>query len=165
MSCENYRRLVNSSSDVFSVINPNPGNADPLACPEAADALHDFLAQEGAEPRAMRPTDDLSSFRMPPSVRWQRIALQRLRDGPPDNCAHFVVRGIRNPIPAGLTREHYFVVIKVDNVVYVADAQIHEVTRDIADYFRRNQFSSFERATDYDVTIQDGDQDMPPGVR
>lgn len=157
MSCEPYRRLLRERDAVYSAINPT-GSLHAANCPETADALNDFLRTGTL--RQVRTSSASAVFSFPHRIRWRvgtlaRIA-RRLR-----NCSHVVVRGMRRNPPPEVTPDHYFILFKVDDHVYAADAFTGELANDPQAYVdlepagQRMTDFAYASGTSYDILVSD----------
>jgi hypothetical protein len=122
--------MVSERMSLLQQINPNAHPED-ANCPETADAVNDFF--NSGQVRPVRTASATARFVFPPGLRWTPATLNNLGGGL-SNCSHVVVRGRRNPAVQGVTPEHYFVVFKVDNVIWVADAYSLELIRGVQVY-------------------------------
>ena len=154
--CDRYRQLVRQGDALLHRINPSANQAD-ANCPETADAVNDFL--NSGQIRRVRTASGSASYQFPQHTRWTNINLIRTANGL-RNCSHIVVRGLR-AAGATATAEHYFVVFRVDNVVWVADAYTWELTRGVQQYIDAeapaDRMVTFQRIAGgaYDVIIDD----------
>jgi len=157
MSCANYRRLVSQGITLLSQINPNAHPQD-ANCPETADAVNDFLNSSAGLVRQVRTASATAVFNFPRGLQWRYVDINQVAIGL-RNCSHVVVRGIRTTSAQGVTPEHYFVVLKVDNFVWVADAYAIVLTRGVQAYVNSeppaNRMTRFQIASGYDVIVKD----------
>jgi len=157
MSCEPYRRLLRERDAVYNAINPASG-ANAANCPETADALNDFLRT--GTPRRVRTASASAIFTFPRGMRWRNATLSRIA-GRLRNCSHVVVRGMRRNPPPDMTPEHYFILFKVDDHVYAADAFTGELEGnpqayvDLEPIDRRMVDFAYATGASYDVTVSD----------
>ncbi len=146
--CENYRRLLREGVTLLRRLNPTPNPAAGLYCPEAADAVDDFLRDGEIHPVQV---SGLTTFEMrvggiaPASLGQIVAAIGR--------CAHRVICGHR---PDNST--HWFVIFNVDGQHHVADAMLMldpAITRP-AGYVQSQNFSRLRMVSgDYQVTLDD----------
>lgn len=149
--CAPYRQMVRQGEALLQHINPHAQPED-ANCPETADAVNDFF--NSARVRTVRTASPTADFNFTSDLGWTNVRLNDLV-GRLADCTHVVVRGIRNPPVQGVTPEHYFVVFKVDNVVWVADAFNPILTRDVQGYVNSERMTRFEIPSrgEYDVDI------------
>ena len=142
--CTHYQMLVTQGPALLHQLNPNTSAG--LYCPEAADAVHDYLDSGQINPVRITGT---STFPMQIGG-LQTVTLQQLMHLVPA-CQHRIVRGTR---ANGAT--HWFVVLNFQNQIYVADAMLHILTPDVANYVQTQGFTQLHRVTGgYDVTPVD----------
>lgn len=142
--CIAYNRIVTESPGILHQINPNSQNG--LYCPEAADAVHDFLTSGTITPVSINGT---MTYPMQLGGLVQRSVAQIAQVL--HNCRHRVVRGTR---ANGAT--HWFVAMKVNNRVYAVDAMLHVLDPSLANYVQAQGFSRLDMVQgQYDVTPVD----------
>jgi hypothetical protein len=129
--CAPYRQMASQGTALLQRINPN-GNPQDANCPETADAVNDFL--NSGQVRQVRTASGTATFNFPRGLTWRQVPNLATFAAGMANCSHVVVRGVRNPAVQTVTPEHYFVLFRVDNIAWVADAYSIELTRDVNGY-------------------------------
>jgi hypothetical protein len=159
MGCENYQRLVAEYSQLMAQMTRGV-RSSAAYCPEAADAVNDFL-RDGEITHIT--ADHMTEFRSPLSVRYRARNLQQIKRSI-NECNHRVIRAVRSAEQMSehsLTEHHFFVIFKYHSQHYVADAFGQAtVTPDINEYLQQIIYSSLEVASrNFDVTAADPMED------
>lgn len=161
--CENYRALLARGTEIFRQLRLiGPGIRMDMAnhCPAVADRISDYLRSGEA---ANTVIDGGHEFRIPDTVTWRRMGINAIGRGIAD-CSHVVVRATRSDeqqAPTedgrpGRTEHHYFVLFRLDGVLYVADPFFaDEPSAEVDRYNRGLVYQHLHVARGYDVTIVD----------
>lgn len=153
MSCEPYEQLLRERASLLRRLSPHGPRG--LHCPEAADAVNDFLRTGDITPvLASGSTEYLMSNRLLRS--WRSITFPLIIARLTRNCRHVVVRGVRDPVSDGLSAHHYFIVARIRSQFWIIDAYIHQMTIDFREYNDMGGFHHIEIPTvAYDVIARD----------
>lgn len=154
--CAPYRRIANERESFLAEINPNTPTG--LYCPEAADAVHDFLTTGDVAPL---PENISGTLTYPISLGGlvQRDPTQI--EASLQNCEHVVVQGRRDPtnltitINPGMSTQrqitlsatHWFVVMRYNGMIHVVDAYLRRISHNLSAYMEEQRLSSLHVVT------------------
>lgn len=156
MACEHYRDLISNHTRIFGEINQDVPRNSTNHCPEAADAVNDYLTSGEVTPIV---AGGFIEFRQSSRVSYHRRSLGQIKRSI-RNCHHRVIRAVRNASQMeenGLTVHHYFVMFRFRSKIYVADAYAPPVlTENVSDYLQSVVYSHLELASrNYDIETVD----------